>query len=559
MAFVSGVTNTTRFLQDIARVLVTANKDELGEVDPDLNWRLVYPSPAGGDVETALAAIEDRFILATTTSPQTSDQPSEYSYEPDRTVSTLTMYLEVRRPDRVINPDTGVPFYRSINGNLMGTRENVFYVEARLFDRLNETNDGMQLPVYDTEGHIVDPGAHYSEWVKLSWARDWTERRKDELDSDPGTTQLQDGILLYPTDISIPGNVVTITYWCRSDNDGFVLVVEGDKALLQDDSLTSFLYVGRLDPMESTQVADIGGNFAITSGSSTVPAWISEPPKTPPSISEVTMERGTGTLQDDYIYSYVLTYTTDGGESVPSNPLYVAVPKEGTSGNANVSVTIALTVPQGATSWRLYRQKYRGAVNIAQFQSSFLNNMNLYKLVVESFDPAATSIVDDGSWTEGQETPLPIGRPVTPVLRDTASGAIVSVRMPATWGPNTATGVTDIAVYKSRYGAYFQRHVAAFQAGEPYQTVATIGRQPSAWTGKFHVSPIYVAHPVEGWRGKLRWLLAVFDHGLIDGDELVVNKDQPDEERYRYFKITAPFSFFQSSPSERHSLALLKS
>lgn len=635
-AWVSGVTSARRFLKDIARVLVTANKDANGEPDPANNWSLVYPNPeeyggsklasgitlqpdptltiytapwpytvwdsskpvvvylngavvsetlytlnpaqgqivfnvpnAQNDVVTAdfyfidegligaLDAIQDRFVLKTTTTPVQPDPGQEYSYEPDRQVSELTMYFEMRQPERVINPDSGVPYYTSVYGNQVGTRENIFYVESRLFDRLNSEGDGPAPRVYNPDGTIADYGAHYSEWAKLSWALDWEERRVDELDDTPGSEDLGKGIILYPTEVTTADGDMPVYFWVVTDNDGFVLVVQGDKGLAQKYALTSFLYVGKIDPVEGAQVADIGGNFAIASSSSTVPAWISLPPDQPPVLGDPVEERDAGTLSDYRIYSYILTYTTDGGESVPSEIKYVVVRREGTGTKQNVAIRIPITVPEGATSWRLYRQVYNSD-NESSFNQSSKNNYSLYKLIIESFDPTVTEVLDDGSYDEGSESPLPVGRPVRPVVRDASSGAIVSVRMPATWGPNTATGVTDIAMYKSRSGAYFQRHVAAFQSGEHFATVADIGRQPSAWTGKFHVSPIYVAHPIEGWRGQLRHLLAVFDHGIIDGDELVLNKDQPNEERYRYFKINAPFTFFQSSPSERHAIALRK-
>ena len=500
----------------------------------------------------AFDAIEDRVILRTTTTPQPTDQTEEFSYEPDRTVSSITMYVEIRRDPFVINPDTGLPYYTNLDGVLVGTRENIYSIQFRVFDLLNDTGDGPKPPTYDESGRLLDAGAHTSEWAKFAWALDWQELRRDEIDQTPGSLDLTKGVILWPVDVATSDGDMPIYFWCSVDNDGFVLVAQGDPAVAGDASLVSFVYVGRLDPMEGGGIADIGGNFALTSCSSTVPAWVSAPPKTPPTIAEISYASTGGSLAGNTTYVYRLTYTTDGGESPPSDAAFIPVPQSPSPTNA-VDVTIQL--PQGARGWRLYRYSKAGTMSPDEARNVPLSS---FKLLIESFDVSVSIFRDDGSYTLGSESPFPQGRPVPAVVRDAASGAIVSVRHPSTWGPNTATGVTDIAVYKSRAGAYWQRHTAAFQSASAFMTVARDGRQPSAWTGKYHVSPIYVAHPIEGWRGQLRGILAVLRHGIVNGDELVLNMGKPDEKRYRYFAINAPFSLFQSSPSENFGIALLK-
>lgn len=504
--------------------------------------------------------VDRRIILQTTTTPKETDGIGNYSYEPDRTVSSLTMYLEMEQPERVINPELGVPYYLSPHGYYVGTSHNVFYAQARIFDELNAEKDGpAPRQVDEATGEVLDYGAHVSEWAKLSWVQDWIDIRLDAVDDTPGTGDLSKGIIFYPTDIATADDDLPIYFWCVPDNDGFTLVVRGDRSLTGERSITAFLYVGVIDPLEEANIADIGGNFAISSSSSTVPAWASTPPTDSLSIDSVDANIGEGTLSDGMVYAYRLAYTTTGGESPPSDPEYFLLEEGEAPGDDGAMTVTFTTLPEEARSWRLYR--YDTAVSEEAIPPEVQENIDGftgYKLLYESFDMTQLSFLDDGSLSLSDQEPLPVGRPIQPVVRDPETGTIVSIRWPRSWGPNTATGVADIAMYKSRSGAYFQRHVALFQAMEPFSSVPDIGRQPSVWTEKYHVSPVYVAHPVEGVRGRLRWLLAVFNHAVIDGDELVLNLGEEDEERYRYFHVDAPFSFFQSSPSERHAIALKK-
>lgn len=148
------------------------------------------------------------------------------------------------------------------------------------------------------------------------------------------------------------------------------------------------------------------------------------------------------------------------------------------------------------------------------------------------------------------------------VERDGVLHFVLNVIFPSTWGDQTtATGVGDISMFKTRSGVFNQRHYTSFITPEEYMRKDAFN--PSRWTGKFHLSPTYIVHGYDGYRGWLKDTVIVDNTSIVHLDELIVNKDSKDENKpqeiYKYFKLNAPFSFLNNSPNFNYGIGILKS
>lgn len=143
------------------------------------------------------------------------------------------------------------------------------------------------------------------------------------------------------------------------------------------------------------------------------------------------------------------------------------------------------------------------------------------------------------------------------------------------YGPNTSNSVTTIAMYRTYGGLLWQSHYASLLQDDPDgDSKKSELYQPSAWTGKFHLSPIYVYHPTEGKRGFLKGTLAVHKQGILHLDELEIirpvdecnpcpkdsqgnpidpnDTDHPEwsnawkREKYKYFRLTNVSHFLKN-------------
>ena len=148
------------------------------------------------------------------------------------------------------------------------------------------------------------------------------------------------------------------------------------------------------------------------------------------------------------------------------------------------------------------------------------------------------------------------------VERDSVLHFVLNVAFANTWGDQTtATGVNDVSMFKTRSGVYNQRHYTSFITPEEYMKKDAFN--PSRWTGKFHLSPTYIVHGYDGYRGWLKDTVIVDNTSIVHLDELIVNKDSKDENKpqeiYKYFKLNAPFSFLNNSPNFNYGIGILKS
>lgn len=142
----------------------------------------------------------------------------------------------------------------------------------------------------------------------------------------------------------------------------------------------------------------------------------------------------------------------------------------------------------------------------------------------------------------------------------------------AKYGEYTSNGMDSMSMLRTRSNVLFQRYYPAFITHLPnYPSVGTLppglsklivdadGFQKSLWTGKYHASPIYLVHQAEGYRGYMDGVVAIYDHNLVNRDELIVDteilKDDANPslgtwtEVYKFFSIKSPLNLFKHSPS----------
>lgn len=146
------------------------------------------------------------------------------------------------------------------------------------------------------------------------------------------------------------------------------------------------------------------------------------------------------------------------------------------------------------------------------------------------------------------------------------------------WGQHTSNGMYSVSMFATRANVFFQAHYPAFITQLPnYPSVGTLptqlsrlvlertGYQMSQWTDRYHGSPIYLAHPYEGYRGFMDGVIAINDHNLINMDELIVDTEEPKPgggtwtEVYKFFSLKSPTTMFDMSANpDGMTVAILK-
>lgn len=580
------------------------------------------------DLEVGLNKITDRVVLKTTTTPEQVVEPiigEDYGAKDD--AESLTMYVELQKPTRLVNPETGLERYTNYKGLQVQTQYNNHYIQARMFDAWNDTLQKPQETTYNDDGTVKNQGSFISDWTKYAWFKDWKEYMVDELDDDPGVSNTADGIVFQEVITEGMTSEFPVQFWISTNNNRLAIVLMGDPTLDQDNFLTSFAYFGRIHPFYDSQCIvkrdekgeividtngnpileekrtyfenDVRGNFALTTGSSTLPVAIGTPPKGVPLFQSIELNMDTtqtpaavvpGELYDKTAFAYVVTYLTEIGESRPTalDAARLIVPAEvitpgSTTPTQGISIKLRFRLPEEATGYRIYRYH---AANTNNFAGNF-SRYDMFRLVtsvtkidrdrtIEYVDegnilPMAKSVYDatngatnftlinDGSdaFYAKFMSAVATARSFESVTRDRFTGAILDVKFSSKFGANTATGVNDIMMYQTRSGLKFQRHQAAFITSEEFMRKEKSGQ--SRWTGKFHLSPVYIEHSYDKQRGWLDGVMAVDDSGIEHLDEMIVDKDTPNEEVYKFFRINAPYSMFNNSPNYAFGVAIIKS
>lgn len=594
------------------------------DIEEDL--RMSFYARQEDDLKVGIEKISDRVVLRTTTQSEALFEPViGDSYGAADLTESLTMYLELRKPPRLVNPETGLERYVDYKGVQHETQRNNHYIMTRMFDKWDDEKQEARVNTYAANGEISKQGAFVSDWTKYSWFKDWKEYMVDELDEDAGSANVQDGIIFQEVEVDGMDSEFPIQFWISTNNNRTAMVLMGDPTLDQDNFLTSFAYFGRIHPFYDKECVvkkdedgiimldakgepiieekrtyfqnDVSGNFAMTTGSSTLPVSVGAAPVGVPRIELVDQavdESGaniTGRLYDYTVYGYAVSYLTESGESRPTPlgdgrraiPLNVSPGSLGTAATSGIAMKIRFILPEEATGYRIYRfheanktafsalanvhSNYKLVQSVTKLDRSrtieFIDKGDIlsmerevynstanaydYHLVALSSDPFYSKVMVAASTSRSFEA----------VTRDTYTGAILNVKFTDKWGVNTATGVSDIMMFATRSGLKYQRHVASFITTEEFMRKEKSGQ--SRWTGKFHLSPVYVEHSYDKQRGWLDGVMAVDDSGIEHLDDLIVDKDTPNEEVYKFFRINAPYSFFNNSANYAYGLAIIKS
>ncbi len=668
----------------------------LDEQDETTEFQVSCVGNGEYDLEEGLRKIKNRIVLKTTTEPEVDVEGIiGGDYGARDTADKLEMYVEMIKPENLIHPETGMTIYSDHEGATKTTQQNNHFIQCRMFDKWDDIRQAPTLDVGDKDGNIEKRGAYVSEWSKYSWFKDWKEYLVDELDATPGSSDLSKGLLLQ--EVRTPGltDEFPIQFWISTNNNRMAMILMGDPTLDQDNFLTSFAYFGRIHPFFDTQCVvkkddsgtilldsngdpvleekrtyfenDVKGNFALTVGSSTIPANVSQPPDGQPvivsgdvlgEIVEVPVldEKGnpvldendnpimeyqtkatnTGALYDGTTYSYIVTFLTPEGESKPSERYGITAEYGAIDGSLTqtkgVTTKITFRLPDEATGYRIYRAwspakptiyewtclartpksrsygityywevgetwrttnpnavpaNYQGHVpsrwrtdiiNDYSLDADVMRDWNNWKLVL-SVDQLNTvnrefEFEDDGMFlgVEDENEKLvksnhayfstvrgavPVARGYESVIRDVHTGSILEVKFSQRYGKETGTGVNDIVMFQTRSGLKYQRHYASFITTEEFIKKERSGQ--SRWTGKFHLSPIYIEHAYDKQRGWLDGVMAVDDAGVEHLDDLIVGKDTPNEEVYKFFRVNAPYSMFNNSANYAYGIAIIKS
>jgi len=129
------------------------------------------------------------------------------------------------------------------------------------------------------------------------------------------------------------------------------------------------------------------------------------------------------------------------------------------------------------------------------------------------------------------------------------------------YSDKTGTGVTDFVMLGTATGFPFQAHYVAQTT--PYEFVDKALEGPSAYTDKYHMSPLYVFHGFDGYRGELEGVISCDRSSIVHLDDLIVNKafmEDPNapELVYKAFLINAPYSLMSNGPNVMYAIAVLR-
>lgn len=121
----------------------------------------------------------------------------------------------------------------------------------------------------------------------------------------------------------------------------------------------------------------------------------------------------------------------------------------------------------------------------------------------------------------------------------------------------TGTGVTDLCMLATLTGFPMQGHKIAQVTPDEFALKKLEG--PSIYTQEYHVSPVYIFHPYNGWRGEMEYIISS-DRSSIDNlDEM---KEEVEEEKmtyiYKMFLLSAPYTVFNNSSNVLHAVGILK-
>ena len=433
------------------------------------------------------------------------------------------------------------------------TMLNNHYVLMRLFDNINEEQNGPMDNVYNASGELVQTNAHISPWSKLSWYQDFEEIMIDSIDADVNISSMHDGTVFVP--LETPGlNADTkMRYWMNTNNDRFSIVVMGNPSLdyERDRHLISGCYCGRIDSFDNS-INDTAGNFALFTSSST------EPCNTTLHAEKITEEMQNYTLSDEDARNGSYDQV-EFDEFIRNAPW-----KSECNGSQYYDIQLTDKKYFNRDKWPKYMildasgAPITGLISVSK--TKFVMNdgkADILRLTVSpdhaNYDETHTIVAVFSYYQEKFVITSGVSRDVF--------GNVINVDKVNDYGANTSDGVTSIMMYHTRSKAYYQKHHMLFATTEEYMSKAMYGK--SSYTGEYYADRIKVTHGNDGPRGTLSDLLVIDSASLYALDELVINKEfkkDPDEyeETFVFFPITAPYSPLSDSPNARYGLAIKK-
>lgn len=123
------------------------------------------------------------------------------------------------------------------------------------------------------------------------------------------------------------------------------------------------------------------------------------------------------------------------------------------------------------------------------------------------------------------------------------------------YGPRTGTAITDVCMIANKIGMPFQPHYPAFYTANPYMDKMNI--EGSRWNNQKHqFSDVTLVHPIDMERGKMQNVLIGDNSALYDNDRLVFKQKTAEQEMYKKFQISAPYSFLNNSANVQYCIAI---
>jgi hypothetical protein len=98
------------------------------------------------------------------------------------------------------------------------------------------------------------------------------------------------------------------------------------------------------------------------------------------------------------------------------------------------------------------------------------------------------------------------------------------------YGNNTSNGNSSVQLQQSIGGTYYQNHYLAFISHDKLVDGGEARFNPSVYSGKYHISPMYIVHPNDGFVGKLDECYAVHPKNISQLDELEVLETAENED-----------------------------
>lgn len=98
------------------------------------------------------------------------------------------------------------------------------------------------------------------------------------------------------------------------------------------------------------------------------------------------------------------------------------------------------------------------------------------------------------------------------------------------YGVNTSNGNSSVMIQRTVGGAMYQKHYLAFITHDADVDPSHESRfNPSVYSGKYHISPMYIVHPADGYVGRLDEVYAIHPKNIAQLDELEVKENSINE------------------------------